>query len=128
MIVNPVNSVVPAMAEMYKKKGLDPMKIVGITTLDVVRANKFVGEITNKNPNYINVPVIGGHSRPECRHRCCECQGWQGQRHSVDGICRCKVRESCSRWVEREEAHRVCVLQVRRHGGFVLLHTEGGFR
>ena len=30
--VNPVNSVFPAM-ELYKKKGLDPMKIVGITTL-----------------------------------------------------------------------------------------------
>merc|ERR1712083_1022002 len=27
-----------------------------------VRANKFVGEITGKNPNYINVPVIGGHA------------------------------------------------------------------
>merc|ERR1711972_1162911 len=40
MIVNPVNSVVPAMAELYKKKGLDPMKICGVTTLDVVRANK----------------------------------------------------------------------------------------
>merc|ERR1712204_141394 len=62
MIVNPVNSVVPAMAELYKKKGLDPMKIVGITTLDVVRANKFVGEITGKNPNYINIPVVGGHA------------------------------------------------------------------
>jgi len=62
MIVNPVNSVVPAMAELYKKKGLDPMKIVGVTTLDVVRANKFVGEITGKNPNYIRVPVIGGHA------------------------------------------------------------------
>lgn len=62
MIVNPVNSVVPAMAELYKKKGLDPMKIVGITTLDVVRANKFVGEITGKNPNFIHVPVIGGHA------------------------------------------------------------------
>merc|ERR1712127_782619 len=62
MIVNPVNSVVPAMAELYKKKGLDPMKIVGITTLDVVRANKFVGEITGRNPNFINVPVIGGHA------------------------------------------------------------------
>merc|ERR1719220_1404007 len=62
MIVNPVNSIVPSMAELYKKKGLDPMKIVGITTLDVVRANKFVGEITGKNPNYINVPVIGGHA------------------------------------------------------------------
>merc|ERR1719437_211897 len=62
MIVNPVNSVVPAMAELYKKKGLDPMKIVGITTLDVVRANKFVGEIAGKNPNFINVPVVGGHA------------------------------------------------------------------
>jgi len=62
MIVNPVNSVVPAMAELYKKKGLDPLKIVGITTLDVVRANKFVGESTGKNPNFINIPVIGGHA------------------------------------------------------------------
>merc|ERR1712083_1200895 len=62
MIVNPVNSVVPAMAELYKKKGLDPSKIVGITTLDVVRANKFVGEITGKDPRYIRVPVIGGHA------------------------------------------------------------------
>merc|ERR1711957_31054 len=62
LIVNPVNSIVPAMAELYKKKGLDPMKIVGVTTLDCVRANKFVAEITDKNPNYINVPVVGGHA------------------------------------------------------------------
>merc|ERR1712110_132734 len=62
LIVNPVNSIVPAMAELYKKKGLDPMKIVGVTTLDCVRANKFVGDITGKNPNFINVPVIGGHA------------------------------------------------------------------
>merc|ERR1712232_263955 len=62
MIVNPVNSVVPAMAELYKKKGLDPMKIVGITTLDIVRANEFVGEELGKNATFINVPVIGGHA------------------------------------------------------------------
>merc|ERR1719215_1518757 len=62
LIVNPVNSVVPAMAELYKKKGLDPKKIEGITTLDVVRANKFVGEIAGRNPNYINIPVVGGHA------------------------------------------------------------------
>merc|ERR1712087_1059264 len=62
MIVNPVNSIVPAMTELYKKKGLDPMKIVGITTLDCVRANKFVAEITGKDPRYIRVPVIGGHA------------------------------------------------------------------
>merc|ERR1712241_879067 len=62
LVVNPVNSVVPAMAELYKKKGLDPNKIVGVTTLDVVRANKFVGESVGKNPNFINIPVIGGHA------------------------------------------------------------------
>merc|ERR1712176_687354 len=62
MIVNPVNSVVPAMCELYKKKGLDPKKIIGVTTLDIVRANKFVGSATGKNPNFVNVPVIGGHA------------------------------------------------------------------
>merc|ERR1719487_1110467 len=50
------------MAELYKKKGLNPLNIVGVTTLDCVRANKFVGEVTGKNPNFVNVPVIGGHA------------------------------------------------------------------
>merc|ERR1712232_1281519 len=62
LIVNPVNSIVPAMAELYKKKGLDPMKIVGVTTLDCVRANKFVGEETGKNPSFVRIPVVGGHA------------------------------------------------------------------
>merc|ERR1711896_111790 len=62
LIVNPVNSVVPAMAELYKKKGLDPKKIVGVTTLDCVRANKFVAEIVGCNPADVNIPVIGGHA------------------------------------------------------------------
>merc|ERR1719215_1564992 len=62
LIVNPVNSIVPAMAQLYKKKGLDENKIVGVTTLDCVRANKFVAEATGKNPNFVNVPVVGGHA------------------------------------------------------------------
>merc|ERR1712217_222289 len=62
LIVNPVNSIVPAMAELYKKKGLDPLRIVGVTTLDCVRANKFVAELTGKHPDDISVPVIGGHA------------------------------------------------------------------
>jgi len=62
LIVNPVNSVVPAMAELYAKKGLDPKKVVGVTTLDVVRANKFVSEATNKPVSDIQIPVIGGHA------------------------------------------------------------------
>lgn len=62
IIVNPVNSVVPAMIELYKKKGLNPMNICGVTTLDVVRANKFVAEATGKNPSDIDIPVVGGHA------------------------------------------------------------------
>merc|ERR550514_1761010 len=62
LIVNPVNSVVPAMCELWKKKGLSPMKIVGVTTLDCVRAEKFVHEITGKPLEEINIPVIGGHA------------------------------------------------------------------
>merc|ERR1719197_2441779 len=48
LIVNPVNSVVPAMTELWKKAGLNPKRVVGITTLDIVRANKFVQEITGR--------------------------------------------------------------------------------
>lgn len=59
LIVNPVNSVVPAMCELWKKAGLNPKKIVGITTLDIVRANKFTQEITGKPAQ---IPVIGGHA------------------------------------------------------------------
>merc|ERR1711982_95154 len=44
------------------KKGLDPKKIVGITTLDCVRANKFVAEIQGVNPSEVDIPVIGGHA------------------------------------------------------------------
>jgi len=59
LIVNPVNSVVPAMCELWKKAGLDSRKIVGISTLDVVRANKFVQELTGLP---CSIPVIGGHA------------------------------------------------------------------
>merc|ERR1712178_227787 len=62
LIVNPVNSIVPAMAELYKKKGLDPLKIVGVTTLDCVRANKFVSQLTGKPAKFIQTPVVGGHA------------------------------------------------------------------
>lgn len=62
LIVNPVNSVVPAMAELYAKKGLDPLKVIGVTTLDVVRANKFVHEKTEQPIKTINIPVVGGHA------------------------------------------------------------------
>merc|ERR1712176_513050 len=47
---------------MGKKKGLNPMNIVGVTTLDCVRANKFVAEIQGVDPDDVQVPVIGGHA------------------------------------------------------------------
>lgn len=62
LIINPMNSVVPAMAELYAKKGLNPLNICGVTTLDVVRANKFVHEATQEPIEKINVPVVGGYS------------------------------------------------------------------
>lgn len=36
--------------------------IFGVTTLDVVRASRFLGEIKNKDPKDIKVTVVGGHS------------------------------------------------------------------
>ena len=60
--MNPLNSILPAMCELYKSKGLDPKKIVGVTSLDVVRANKFVAEAVDCDPAEVEVPVIGGHA------------------------------------------------------------------
>jgi len=43
IISNPVNSTVPIAAEVLKKAGVyDARKLLGVTTLDVVRANTFV--------------------------------------------------------------------------------------
>lgn len=43
VISNPVNSTVPIAAEVFQKAGIfDPRKLLGVTMLDVVRANTFV--------------------------------------------------------------------------------------
>jgi len=63
IISNPVNSTVPIASEVFKKAGVyDPKRIFGVSTLDVVRANKFVSELKNLNPADVDIPVIGGHS------------------------------------------------------------------
>lgn len=63
IISNPVNSTVPIASEVYKKVGsYDANRIFGVTTLDVVRANAFIGELKNLDPVDVNVPVIGGHA------------------------------------------------------------------
>ncbi|UNI15888.1 Malate dehydrogenase [Purpureocillium takamizusanense] len=63
VIANPVNSTVPICAEVFKAKGVyNPKTLFGVTTLDVVRASRFVSEIKNTDPKDENITVVGGHS------------------------------------------------------------------
>ncbi|CAM8888820.1 unnamed protein product [Rhodiola kirilowii] len=63
LISNPVNSTVPIAAEVFKKAGTyDPKKLLGVTMLDVVRANTFVAEVLGLDPRDVDVPVVGGHA------------------------------------------------------------------
>ena len=66
IISNPVNSTVPIAAEVFKRAGtFNPSRLFGVTTLDVVRANQFVGEALGVDPATVSVPVIGGHAGEE---------------------------------------------------------------
>lgn len=41
----------------------DPRRrVLGVNTLDVVRAASFIGQINGIDPRKISIPVIGGHS------------------------------------------------------------------
>jgi len=63
IISNPVNSTVPIAAEVLKKAGVyNKQKLVGVTTLDVCRANTFVANSQGMDPRDVDVPVIGGHA------------------------------------------------------------------
>ncbi|KAI1906262.1 Malate dehydrogenase, cytoplasmic [Ophidiomyces ophidiicola] len=63
VISNPVNSTVPIVAEVFKSKNVyNPKRLFGVTTLDVVRASRFISEIKKTDPVNEEVPVIGGHS------------------------------------------------------------------
>lgn len=63
IISNPVNSTVPIAAEVMKAAGVyNPNKVLGVTTLDVCRANTFVGTHMGKDPAEVDVTVIGGHA------------------------------------------------------------------
>lgn len=63
IISNPVNSTVPIASETLAKAGvLDPKRVFGVSTLDIVRANTFIGEAAGVDPQKVHVPVIGGHS------------------------------------------------------------------
>ncbi|MCO7262847.1 malate dehydrogenase [Dickeya zeae] len=63
IITNPVNTTVAIAAEVLKQAGVyDKNKLFGVTTLDIIRSNTFVAELKGKQPQDIEVPVIGGHS------------------------------------------------------------------
>jgi malate/lactate dehydrogenase len=62
IVTNPVNSMVPLFAEMYRKAGVyDPKRIVGVTEIDVVRAAVCYAEKTGQDVTKVYVPVVGGH-------------------------------------------------------------------
>ncbi|KAK6082394.1 malate dehydrogenase [Seiridium cupressi] len=63
IIANPVNSTVPICAEVFKARGVyNPKRLFGVTTLDVVRASRFVSEIKGTDPSDEKITVVGGHS------------------------------------------------------------------
>ncbi|KAJ3991221.1 NAD-malate dehydrogenase [Lentinula boryana] len=65
VISNPVNSTVPIVAATLEKAGVfDPTRLFGVTTLDVVRASRFLASVSGTTPSECDVPVVGGHSGP----------------------------------------------------------------
>lgn len=63
IITNPVNSTVPIAAEVLKAEGVyDAHRLFGVSALDVLRSETFLGEELGLSKTYMQVPVIGGHS------------------------------------------------------------------
>lgn len=63
IITNPVNTTVAIAADVLKAKGVyDKQRLFGVTTLDVIRAETFIGEAMDKDPADVSINVIGGHS------------------------------------------------------------------
>ncbi|OJD10048.1 malate dehydrogenase, NAD-dependent [Blastomyces percursus] len=63
VISNPVNSTVPIVAEVFKARNVyNPKRLFGVTTLDVVRASRFISQVKGTDPANENVTVVGGHS------------------------------------------------------------------
>lgn len=62
IISNPVNSTVPIFVETLSKTVTDAhKKVMGVTTLDLMRATKFLAQ---EGADLVHVPVVGGHSGP----------------------------------------------------------------
>lgn len=62
VISNPINATVPIAYETLRKHGVAKPSVFGVTTLDLVRAQAFIGEALGVDPEKVSVKVIGGHS------------------------------------------------------------------
>lgn len=47
---------------MLQEGAYDGRRVMGVTTLDIVRSCTFLGELNGIDPTRVSVPVIGGHS------------------------------------------------------------------
>lgn len=64
IISNPVNSTVPIAYETMRALGVSRPSVFGVTTLDIIRARTFVGELKGLDPRKVSISVVGGHSGP----------------------------------------------------------------
>lgn len=63
IITNPVNSTVAIASEVLKLQGVyDPKRVIGVTTLDIVRANTFIAQAKGLDVSQVSCPVVGGHA------------------------------------------------------------------
>ncbi|KAJ2149068.1 hypothetical protein IW142_000437 [Coemansia sp. RSA 564] len=63
IVTNPLNSTVPIAAHVLKSKNCyNPKRLFGITTLDSIRASRFVRDTHGIDAMELHVPVVGGHS------------------------------------------------------------------
>lgn len=63
IVTNPINAVVPIFCETLKKNGkLNPNKVFGVTTLDLLRSSIFIADLKKLDPRKVKCPCIGGHA------------------------------------------------------------------
>ena len=96
VIVNPVNSVVPAMCEYYKNLDLDHRKIVGVTTLDVVRTTSSP-PLKGLSMRDAQISVLIGHADVTILPPFSQCPGWAARPRGSGG----GSRKACARWEHR---------------------------
>lgn len=58
----PPDDPAPRLHAAPRRPASRPLQVMGVTTLDVVRANTFVAEARGLDTRDVDVPVIGGHA------------------------------------------------------------------